>query len=308
MTEERPRFTVAIPTYNRGETVSRRVEEFLELALGPDVELLIVDNCSPDGTYEMLQSRFEDRSIRILKNDRNLGFAGNFFRLIEEARGEYLTVFSDEDFLHAEGFAELMRFCIRVSPDMVSPRAQAGENSRYRGRGTTRRIAPAEFEAASFYLSGLTFATDQARKSAAVVAPLVPASSAATVYPQVLVTALLVARGTGYFLDALVSSQREVRETAITESSGARYNEIQGRWAQFKSFEDFFAMDHSAILDPSGVESLAAMRDRIRAGILDLLVDAAIREAPVVAPYLRRRLRRRLGHRVATRLRLLLGR
>lgn len=303
MTTEAANFTIAIPTYNRADTVSRRVEEFLALKLPSDVRLLVVDNHSPDGTYDRLMSRFDNGSVRILTNERNLGFAGNFFRLIEEADSEYVIILSDEDRLHAEGFGALMEFCRRVSPNMVSPRAQAGQNPLYRGRAVTREIGPAEFESASFYLSGVTYASRAAKEVATVVSALVPDNSAATVYPQVLVTALLVARGDSYFLDALVSSQAEVRETMITDTSGAKYNGVEGRWAQFTSFEDFFAMDHSAIVGRSGVPRLEAMRAQTRKGVLGLLIDAAIREAPALGPYLRRPVKRSLGGRIVDVLR-----
>lgn len=308
MTDEAPRFTVAIPTYNRAESVARRVAEFLELRDREGVELLVVDNDSPDGTFDVLSTRFDEDDIRILKNDANLGFAGNFLRLIREARGEYLTVFSDEDLLHPDGFTALREFCRRNKPDMISPRAQAGQNTRYRGRRRTRLIRPREFQSASFYLSGLTFATKAAREAADVVTPLLQANSVATVYPQVLVSALLISRQNSYFLDALVSSQREVHETMIVEASGDRYNLVPGRWAQFRGYEDFFAMDHSAIAGARGTQHLREMREQIRTGILDLVVDAAIREKPNIAPYLRRRLRRQLGRRLLTRLQLLLRR
>lgn len=299
MTAEPAYFTIAIPTFNRADTILRRVEEILSLRLPSDVNLLIVDNHSPDRTYERLVERFGDSDVRILTNERNLGFAGNFLQLIDEAESEYIVVLSDEDQLHADAFRELMEFCRRTSPNMVSPRAQAGRNPLYRGRAVTRGIEPDEFESASFYLSGLTFAARAAKEAASVVQTLIPDNSAATVYPQVLVTALLVARGDSYFLDALVSSQAEVRETTITEASGAKYNGVEGRWAQFKSFEEFFALDHFATVGKSGRSRLEAMRERIRKDILGLLIDAAAREAPAIAPYLHRPVQQSLGGRIA---------
>ena len=299
MTQRRPFITIAIPTYNRVDTVSRRVDEFLAADFPPGVSLLVIDNHSPDQTFDVLTSRFRHPNVRILENESNRGFAGNFLRLIDEVDAEYLVVFSDEDQLHGDALLELMDFCRRESPNMVSPRAQSRQNPLYRGRSETRRIGPAEFESASFYVSGLTYRTIAAKQMAPVLQALIPANSAAIVYPQVLTTALLIAGGDGYFFDAVVSSQDEVHETNITEASGDSYNGVGGRWAQFKSFEDFFAMDHSAVVGASGIPKLAQMREQVRRNVLGLLIDAAIREVPELAPHLKSPTKRSFGGRVA---------
>lgn len=302
MTTEHPSFTVAIPTFNRVDSVSRRVEEFLALDFPGDVRLLVIDNNSPDRTYEHLVSNYGTTGVRVLANEENVGFAGNFLRLIDETQTTYLTVFSDEDRLHAGGFGRLMDLCQRVSPIMVSPRAQAGRNQRYRGRPVTRLVRAKEFESASFYLSGLTFESQAARYAARTVSALVPTNSVAAVYPQVLIAALLVAQGSSYFIDALVSSQSEVLETAIVETSGAQYNSVWGRWSQFKGFEEFFDLDHPGLADPDARRRMGQMREQIRVGVLDLLMIGAAREMPAIKPYLERRAPRTLTRRIAREL------
>ncbi len=292
-----PFITIGIPTYNRIGSVTRRVEELLALPLPADVRLLVIDNASEDGTYESLSGQFGDR-VRVLRNDSNLGYAGNILRLVEEAEGQYLLVLSDEDRLEFEGFARLADLCRAQNPVMVSPRAQTGTNPNYRGSAVTRPILPEEFESASFYISGLTFSLDSARAATPAIRGLVPDNSAATVYPQVLLAALVLARGEGYFSDALVSVQEEVQPTTITEPSGIQYNSVVGRWFQFRGFEQFFALDHLD-LTPESAARLASMRAAIRKGILGLLVTAAGLEFPELQPILRAPARRSIGGRTA---------
>lgn len=277
--------TIGIPTYNRAEAVARRVQEIKDLALGPDFELLVIDNASTDGTYELLKGQFAGPGIRVLKNDSNLGYAGNVFRLIDEVQTDYLILLSDEDRINQSGLEALAEFCKAKSPAMVSPRAQVGTNETYRGRRSTRRIEPAEFESSAFYVSGLTYSAVTAKALSPVVRELAVSNSAANAYPQVLLAALAVAGAECYFLDALVSTQLEQLKTHIAEPSGGAYFSVSGRWSQFVGYEEFFAMDHSALLGESA-SRLEPMRDFKRRRLLKVLHGAAVSEIPALRPYL----------------------
>lgn len=87
--------TVAIPVFNRPSLVRRAIDS----ALAQDVdglEVLAVDNCSTDSTWEVLQS-YPDRRLRIAQNPRNLGLAGNLNRCLDLARGKYLRLLCSDD-------------------------------------------------------------------------------------------------------------------------------------------------------------------------------------------------------------------
>jgi GT2 family glycosyltransferase len=64
--------SVAIVTYNSERHIRRCLEGVLEPE-GVDTEIVVVDNASSDATRAILR-RFKDR-IRVIYNDRNLGFA-----------------------------------------------------------------------------------------------------------------------------------------------------------------------------------------------------------------------------------------
>jgi len=272
--------TIGIPTYNRGEAVSRRVREFIELQAPEGVELLIIDNASTDGTYESLTSEFSRSGIRVLQNSKNLGYAGNFLRILEEAKTDYVMVVSDEDRVNFDGLSLLLEFCAEHSPNMVSPRAQVGTKVNYRGRTQTRSIEPDEFEVAAFYVSGLTYDVSVARDYALVVSQLVSTNSAANIYPQVLISALAVAAGGAYFVDALVSTQLEQLQTHIVEDNGDAYFTVSGRWAQFVGYEQFFDRDFDALLGAEGRSRLEVMRNKRREVLLNQLERAAVGEFP----------------------------
>lgn len=66
----------------------------LEKQLFTDFEVILVDNASTDGSLEFLQSRFP--RVRLLSQDRNLGFAGGCNAGIREARGRYVALLNND--------------------------------------------------------------------------------------------------------------------------------------------------------------------------------------------------------------------
>ena len=68
----------------------------------PNLEILVVDNCSTDGTWESLQT-VQDPRVRLVRNDSTLGLFGNFNRCLELSTGEYVCLLGSDDEL-TEGF------------------------------------------------------------------------------------------------------------------------------------------------------------------------------------------------------------
>lgn len=98
-----PTCTVAIPVYNRRDLV----RSALESALVQDVdglEVLVVDNCSTDGTWEALET-YRDPRLRLVRNESNLGLFGNFNRCLELSTGTYLHFLCSDD--------RLVKGCLR---------------------------------------------------------------------------------------------------------------------------------------------------------------------------------------------------
>ncbi|HEX3158131.1 MAG TPA: glycosyltransferase family 2 protein [Gemmatimonadaceae bacterium] len=88
--------TVAIPVFNRRALVQSAVAS----ALSQNVEgldVLVVDNCSTDGTWEALQEFAHDPRVRLVRNERNVGLFGNFNRCLELSRGRYLRFLCSDD-------------------------------------------------------------------------------------------------------------------------------------------------------------------------------------------------------------------
>lgn len=293
--------TVGIPTFNRASAVLARVRELLAISDRADFQILVIDNASEDGTYELLAEGAKGANIVLLRNERNLGYAGNFLRLIEAVDTDYLTVVSDEDMVEPEGLAGLIGYLHDHRPRFASPRAQVGADPFYRGRRTTQQIEPEDFEAASFYISGLTFEVESARRYAQRVSRLIPTNAAAVVYPQVLVGALAIAEGDSVFLDTLVTRQVVELETYISSDVVGAYRFVPARWAQFEGYERFFV---GLSEECFGVgDSVARMRSAQRRGVFNLMESGVIAQFPELAEYRPSQQTKSLGARLGDLLR-----
>lgn len=72
----------------------------------PDVEIIVSDNGSSDGSIDFLQERFST-SIRLIENDRNLGFGAAVNRGLAVAEGDYLVFLNNDLVLESKSIGEL---------------------------------------------------------------------------------------------------------------------------------------------------------------------------------------------------------
>ena len=92
-----PRVTVLMSVYNGRAFLNRSVSSILRQTYR-DFEFLVIDNCSADDSYALLESYArQDARIRLLRNDRNVGLAASLNRGLKEARGEFIARMDADD-------------------------------------------------------------------------------------------------------------------------------------------------------------------------------------------------------------------
>jgi glycosyltransferase involved in cell wall biosynthesis len=82
-----------MPVYNEVATVRRAIDEVLAADIGTDIELIVVDDGSTDGTLEILDGTDWPATVRVLKHDRNRGKGAAVRTALAEARGEFSAIF-----------------------------------------------------------------------------------------------------------------------------------------------------------------------------------------------------------------------
>lgn len=105
--------TIAIPTYNRLKYLQELLPELLrQCKQYPEIEILVSNNCSTDGTEKYLATI---PGIQIRTNIENVGAAENFVRCVESARGEYVWLFGDDDLIRPDGIDNVID-TLRIYP------------------------------------------------------------------------------------------------------------------------------------------------------------------------------------------------
>lgn len=79
---------VIIPNYNYRNFVAEAIESVLAQTMPPD-EILVIDDCSIDGSEEIIQ-RYAHR-VRFVRNDHNLGIVENFKRAVQLTTSTYIA-------------------------------------------------------------------------------------------------------------------------------------------------------------------------------------------------------------------------
>jgi dolichol-phosphate hexosyltransferase len=85
--------SILMPVYNEAATVERAIEQVLSTELPVDVELIVVNDGSDDGSRELLERMEWPANARLVHHDSNRGKGAAVQTGLEHARGELATIF-----------------------------------------------------------------------------------------------------------------------------------------------------------------------------------------------------------------------
>lgn len=98
------KISVVTPTHNKKDLLGRTLGSLALQDIDPSsVEVIVVDDCSTDGTSDFLETFRPDYTIRVVRFRENLGRAVARNRGLEMATGD-LVVFLDDDMVLVPGF------------------------------------------------------------------------------------------------------------------------------------------------------------------------------------------------------------
>jgi glycosyltransferase involved in cell wall biosynthesis len=100
--------TIGIPVLNGSDHISNTLQSILRESdlIDEEIELLVVDNKSEDGTQQILSDFYRDHSassnlnIKIKLNETNQGLDNSINHLIEESSGDYIWMLGAQEVLH----------------------------------------------------------------------------------------------------------------------------------------------------------------------------------------------------------------
>ena len=91
----KPLVSVIMPAYRCAATVGAAIDSVL--CQDVDLELLVIDDCSPESLEEALAPYSANPRVRLLKNEQNMGAAQTRNRGVSLAKGEYVAFLDSDD-------------------------------------------------------------------------------------------------------------------------------------------------------------------------------------------------------------------
>ncbi len=137
-TLEQPLVTAIVPNYNHARFLDERFASILEQTYN-NVEVVILDDCSTDGSRELINSyvaRLGGENFRYVPNDRN---SGNVFRQwrkgVELAKGDLIWICESDDTAERDFLEELVPTFTDLAVQIGFGRTQFVDENGYEMRG-----------------------------------------------------------------------------------------------------------------------------------------------------------------------------
>lgn len=95
----KPKVSVCMIAYKHEAYIRQAIESILAQDVDFTIELVIGDDCSPDGTGAICEEFARcDPRVRLLPRDRNFGVMPNFTRTLLACTGEYIALCEGDDY------------------------------------------------------------------------------------------------------------------------------------------------------------------------------------------------------------------
>ena len=115
-----PKVSIIIPVYNVEKYLPRCLESVLGQTL-QDIEVVAVDDCSPDGCAGILESfKAKDSRLKVVRHPVNHGTMWARESGLEAAEGEYFLFVDGDDAIRPEMCSTLLEKALQEDVDMVA--------------------------------------------------------------------------------------------------------------------------------------------------------------------------------------------
>lgn len=118
--KERTKISVGVITYNQEATIRQTLDNILVQKGDFDLELVIGEDCSPDGMYAICEdyAKRYPEVVKLLPNTHNLGIMANFARVMKACTGDYVGICAGDDYWCDELKLQKQLDYYRAHPDV----------------------------------------------------------------------------------------------------------------------------------------------------------------------------------------------
>jgi glycosyltransferase involved in cell wall biosynthesis len=113
------KISIVIPCFNEIQTIAEIIQKVESVELGQDKELIIVDDCSTDGTRDYLTSLDKSENLKVINHEVNLGKGAALQTGFAHVTGDVIIV-QDADLEYDPGeYPKLLRPILDGKADVV---------------------------------------------------------------------------------------------------------------------------------------------------------------------------------------------
>lgn len=110
--------SICIPTFNREKFLSQTIESALNQDY-ENIEVIVADNCSSDGTQDLVKRFMGDSRFSYYRNETNIGMVNNWKGMLySKVAGEWFLLLSDDDYLIDESYVSEAMALANQHPEM----------------------------------------------------------------------------------------------------------------------------------------------------------------------------------------------
>lgn len=103
-----PLVSVIMPAYNVEKYINKSISSVLQGSF-KDIELIIIEDCSTDGTYARIKE-FSDTRIQIIKHERNEGLVYTLNEGLSLCKGKYIYRMDSDDIAYPDALRKQVEF------------------------------------------------------------------------------------------------------------------------------------------------------------------------------------------------------
>lgn len=123
--------SIMLPMYNNKEDILDAIQSVIDQKYQP-WELVIVDDCSTDGTFEIVQdfiSKNPQYTIKLFRNPKNQGAYISMNEALKNTSGVYVALINSDDKYHPEILTKTID-CLVKNPNLVAALSKFQRNNK----------------------------------------------------------------------------------------------------------------------------------------------------------------------------------
>jgi len=110
----KPLISLIVPVHNFKGYLAQTIESIKNQSINKEIlEVIILDDFSSDGSYELLRDLARKSKIKLIKNEKNLKSHGTKNLGVTISSGEYIALLDGDDFLENNALEDTLEFMSR---------------------------------------------------------------------------------------------------------------------------------------------------------------------------------------------------